>query len=125
MSTGPPIPPPRHNGRRRDERRGVESDAIDRVVRKYALALGLDRGCSAHSMRATSTTTALENCAQLEDVQKAAGHLDSGTTKLYDRRAIAEKRQQVSLRHSVWFPTGATGNEGNTNADTWGWAAGT
>jgi hypothetical protein len=31
-------------------------------------------------------TTALENGAQLEDVQKAAGHRDPGTTKLYDRR---------------------------------------
>ncbi|MBV9824748.1 MAG: tyrosine-type recombinase/integrase [Alphaproteobacteria bacterium] len=60
--------------------------AIDRVVRKYAGALGLDRGYSAHSMRATFITTALENGAQLEDVQKAAGHRDPSTTKLYDRR---------------------------------------
>jgi site-specific recombinase XerD len=37
-------------------------------------------------MRATFTITALENGAQLEDVQKAAGHRDRGTTKLYDRR---------------------------------------
>jgi hypothetical protein len=34
---------------------------IDRFVRKYAGALGLDRGYSAHSMRATSITTAIEN----------------------------------------------------------------
>jgi hypothetical protein len=40
---------------------------------KYAAALGLGRGYSAHSMRATFITTALENGAQLEDVQKAAG----------------------------------------------------
>jgi len=31
-------------------------------------------------------TTALENGAHLEDVQKAAGHRDPSTTKLYDRR---------------------------------------
>ena len=37
-------------------------------------------------MRATFITTALENGAQLEDVQKAAGHRDPSTTKLYDRR---------------------------------------
>jgi integrase/recombinase XerD len=54
------------------------------VVRKYAGELGLDPGYSAHSMRATFITTALENGAQL--VQKAAGHRDPGTTKLYDRR---------------------------------------
>jgi site-specific recombinase XerD len=64
----------------------MDPDAIDRVVRKYAAELGLDRGYSAHSMRATFITTALENGAQLEDVQKAAGHCDPGTTKLYDRR---------------------------------------
>src|ERR1700760_797872 len=51
-----------------------------------AAELGLDRGYSAHSMRATFITTALENGAQLEDVQKAAGHRDPSTTKLYDRR---------------------------------------
>jgi integrase/recombinase XerD len=35
-------------------------------------------------MRATFITTALENGAQLEDVQKAAGHRDPSTTKLYE-----------------------------------------
>jgi integrase/recombinase XerD len=78
--------PLRHNGKRQEERRSMDPDAIDRVVRKYTGALGLDRGYSAHSMRATFITTALENGAQLEDVQKAAGHRDPGTTKLYDRR---------------------------------------
>jgi integrase/recombinase XerD len=83
---GPLFRPLRHNGKRQEERRSMDPDAIDRVVRKYAGALGLDRGYSAHSMRATFITTALENGAQLEDVQKAAGHRDPGTTKLYDRR---------------------------------------
>lgn len=64
----------------------MDPDAIDRVVRKHAGALRLDRGYSAHSMRATSITTALENRAQIEGVQKVAGHRDLSTTKLYDRR---------------------------------------
>jgi len=38
----------------------MDPDAIDRVVRKYGGALGLDRGCSAHSMRATFITTPLK-----------------------------------------------------------------
>jgi integrase/recombinase XerD len=49
-------------------------------------ALGLDRGYSAHSMRATFIATALENGAPLEDLQKAAGQRDPSMTKLYDRR---------------------------------------
>jgi len=85
-SDGPMFRPLRHNGKQDAERRHMDPDAIDRVVRKYATALGLDRGYSAHSMRATFITTALENGAQLEDVQKAAGHRDPSTTKLYDRR---------------------------------------
>jgi integrase/recombinase XerD len=79
---GPLFRPLKHNGKRRD----MDPDAIDRVVRKYAGELGLDRGYSAHSMRATFITTALENGAQLEDVQRAARHRDPSTTKLYDRR---------------------------------------
>jgi site-specific recombinase XerD len=41
---------------------------------------------SAHSMRATFITTALDNGASLEDVQSAAGHADPSTTRRYDRR---------------------------------------
>jgi integrase len=63
----------RHNGKQDATRRHMDPDAIDRVVRKYASEIGLDRGYSAHSMRATFITTALENGAQLEDVQKARG----------------------------------------------------
>ncbi len=55
----------------------------EQAFRSYA---GLARGYWAHSLRATFITTALENGAQLEDVQKAAGHRDPSTTKLYDRR---------------------------------------
>ena len=83
---GPVFRPLKHNGKRPDDRWRMDPDRIDRVVRKYAGALGLDRGYSAHSMRATFITTALENGAQLEDVEKAAGHRDPSTTKLYDRR---------------------------------------
>jgi integrase/recombinase XerD len=78
--------PVRGNKRPLDAVGRMDPDAIDRMVRKYAAKIGLGRGYSAHSMRATFITTALENGAQLEDVQKAAGHRDPSTTKLYDRR---------------------------------------
>ncbi len=83
---GPLFRPVRGNQRQSAVRRAMDPDAIDRMVRKYAAGIGLARGYSAHSMRATFITTALENGAQLEDVQKAAGHHDASTTKLYDRR---------------------------------------
>jgi integrase/recombinase XerD len=89
---GPLFRPLHHNGKQSHHRRPMSPDAIDRVVRKYAGLIALTEGYSAHSMRATFITTALENGAQLEDVQKAAGHRDPSTTKLYDRRGYnAEK----------------------------------
>jgi integrase len=39
--------------RQREERRHLHPDVIDRILRKYAKRIGLDRGYSAHSMRAT------------------------------------------------------------------------
>jgi len=83
---GPLFRPLRGNAKPHDPAGRLDPDAIDRMVRKYAAGIGLARGYSAHSMRATFITTALENGAQLEDVQKAAGHRDPSTTKLYDRR---------------------------------------
>lgn len=84
---GPLFRPVRSASREMDPRRHIEPKMIDRLVKKYALkALGLKRGYSAHSMRATFITTALANGANLEDVQEAVGHADPSTTKLYDRR---------------------------------------
>ena len=83
---GPLFRPVRDNRQGLAARRFLHPDVIDRTLRKYARHIGLSRGYSAHSMRATFITTALENGASLEDVQSAAGHADPSTTKLYDRR---------------------------------------
>lgn len=89
---GPLFRPVRGNGEAYDSRRHLAPDAIDRVLRHYARRIGLDRGYSAHSMRATFITTALDNGASLEDVQRAAGHADPSTTRLYDRRGYNPER---------------------------------
>jgi integrase len=83
---GPLFRPVRDNRKGLAARRPLHPDVIDRTLRKYARHIGLSRGYSAHSMRATFITTALENGASLEEVQSAAGHADPSTTKLYDRR---------------------------------------
>ncbi len=51
-------------------------------------------------MRAT-ITTALENGAELEDVQKAAGHHDPGATKLHDGRGCNLDKGRVVLCNLV------------------------
>lgn len=83
---GPLFRPVRGNQKAQETRRHLHPDEVDRILRKYARKIGLERGYSAHSMRATFITTALDNGASLEDVQSAAGHADPSTTKLYDRR---------------------------------------
>ena len=83
---GPLFRPVRGKREGQDARRHLHPDVIDRILRKYARKIGLDRGYSAHSTRATFITTALDNGTSLEDVQRAAGHADPSTTKLYDRR---------------------------------------
>ena len=83
---GPLFRPVRASWRVDTMRRHLDPDLVDRMVRKYAAEVGLQRGFSAHSMRATFITRALENGASLEEVQRAAGHADATTTKLYDRR---------------------------------------
>jgi integrase/recombinase XerD len=82
----PMFRPLSHNPKGQESRRHMDPGAIDRVPRKHATAIGMGRGHSTHSMRATFVTTALENGATLDDVQRAAGHAEPGTTKLYDRR---------------------------------------
>jgi len=84
---GAPLRPLGANGRANDGRRHLSPDMVDRVLRKYAEKSGLTSGFSAHSMRATFITMALQNGASLEDVQRDVGHADPTTTKRYDRRA--------------------------------------
>ena len=48
--------------------------------------MGLTRGYSTHSMHATLISTALENGATLDDVQRAAGPAELGTPAAIIRR---------------------------------------
>jgi integrase/recombinase XerD len=84
---GPLFRPVRGNQKVDDPERHLHPDQIDRLLRRYVKeVLETEHGFSAHSMRATFITTALDNGAPLEDVQRDVGHADPSTTKLYDRR---------------------------------------
>jgi integrase/recombinase XerD len=67
-------------------KRALRDQAVARILQHYARRVGVKGRYSAHSMRATFITVALQNGASLEDVQAAAGHADPSTTKLYDKR---------------------------------------
>jgi len=63
----------------------VRTDAADMLKRRLKQA-GLPAHYSPHSFRATGITNFLENDGTLEAAQRIAGHAESRTTKLYDRR---------------------------------------
>jgi site-specific recombinase XerD len=63
----------------------VRTDAADMLKRRLKQA-GLPAHYSPHSFRATGITNFLEHDGTLEAAQRIAGHADSRTTKLYDRR---------------------------------------
>ena len=63
----------------------MRTDAADMLKRRLKQA-GLPAHYSPHSFRATGITNFLENDGTLEAAQRIAGHADSRTTKLYDRR---------------------------------------
>ncbi len=62
---------------------------------KYRDKAGLSKSYTPHSARATCGTTALNNGARLEDVQKLLGHSDIRTTQIYDRRKHQHKDSAV------------------------------
>ena len=97
---GPLFRPLKNNGKRQDKRRGMDPDAIDRVVRKYAGELGLDRGYSAHSMRATFITTALENGASSRMCREPPGTVTRARRSCMIGAATIPKRPPRSLRRN-------------------------
>lgn len=66
---GPMFRPVRRNAAGQLNRRHLAPDAVDRILKTFAGVVGAGRGYSAHSMRATFITTALDNGANLDDVQ--------------------------------------------------------
>jgi hypothetical protein len=104
---GPMFRPLHRNRRMQETRRAMHPDAIDRVLRKHARPIGLDRGYSAHSMRATFIITTLENRASLEDVQKAAGHRDPAPRSFTTGAAITRRNRLRIARTTKRTPLAA------------------
>ena len=67
--------------------KGLHPDSLDRILRPLGLKAGIDLDpFSAHSLRATGATNALEHDADIAKVQEDLGHANVSTTRLYDRR---------------------------------------
>jgi integrase/recombinase XerD len=63
----------------------LQSD-VWRMIRRRALAAGIETEIGCHTFRATGITAYLKNGGRLEIAQQMAGHESARTTELYDQR---------------------------------------
>jgi site-specific recombinase XerD len=74
---------------------GLVGNDIYRMVKRRLRDAGLPRHLTTHSFRVTTITNLLEQDVPLEQVAYLAGHSDSRTTSLYDRRGKKVTRNIV------------------------------
>ncbi len=73
--------------------------AVQLIVRKYALAAGIDERVHPHLLRHTFATHLLDGGADLRVVQELMGHANPNTTQIYLH--VTEERQRAFVRGSV------------------------
>lgn len=76
---------PRGNGHDGFKRKSMTVRAIQKLVKKYCLAAGIDHAVSVHSMRVTAATEADRAGVPLNEIQLWLGHRDPRTTMKYIR----------------------------------------
>ncbi|MBV9671996.1 MAG: tyrosine-type recombinase/integrase [Verrucomicrobia bacterium] len=86
--------------RKRWQRKGNSSLAEAILLKRRLKDARVIGEYSPHSFRATGITNFLENGGNLEVAQRIAGHADSRTTKLYDRRG---QKLLVEDMERVWY----------------------
>ena len=69
--------------------------AVQIMVRKHALAAGIDRSVHPHLLRHTFATHLLEGGAELRVVQTLLGHADVNSTQIYTHVTDATKRKSI------------------------------
>jgi site-specific recombinase XerD len=72
---------------------------IQLIVRKYALAAGIDERVHPHLLRHTFATHLLDGGAELRVVQELLGHSNPNTTQIYLH--VTEERQRKVLEQSL------------------------
>lgn len=78
--------------------------SISRIVKSRLIDAGFDSNrLTAHSLRHSSITIALENGVSLEEVQQHARHKSMSTTLIYDHALKAEKNRSSTVASEAIF----------------------
>lgn len=81
-----------HGGKTQLTRTAMRREDAYAMIRRRAVAAGIETRIGNHTFRATGITTYLKNGGALEDAAAIANHSSTRTTQLYDRR-----RDEISL----------------------------
>jgi integrase/recombinase XerD len=79
--------------------RALSRQTVWKLVRRRALAAGLGRRVSPHTLRHTFATHLLSGGADLRVVQSLLGHVDIGTTQVYTHVAPGRLREVYRRHH--------------------------
>ncbi len=82
---------------RRGSRLSVRS--IQSIVKRYALAAGLDYNTHTHTLRHSFATHMLAGGAELRAVQELLGHANANSTQLYTHISLTEARRAYINAH--------------------------
>jgi integrase/recombinase XerD len=72
----------------------LSKQLISKMVKKYAMAAGIDKQVTAHTFRHTFATLLLKNGADLRAIQKMLGHADLKTTQVYIRSLVPDIKSE-------------------------------
>jgi integrase/recombinase XerD len=82
-----------------ERRNRVDPRGVERLVRKYAHAAGINRKVTPHTLRHTLATTLLRRGVDIRYIQQLLGHASVATTQIYTHVDDVSLRSAISKAH--------------------------